>query len=230
MIRLFASLAILAIGLLPVVAQDAANAPGGAASPPPAASGPTPGSGGSADQPATTAPTIKDQTSNAPYKAGDQAISLSAGAMIPLGIYGGTTTATGSTQIGAGFGFSYRYFLDHQWAVGGAIAGAFNSTTAARSLFTAPLDAEISWWKAVVPFEFFVEGGLGAYLMRLDTSGIVDPFAKIGGGALWQTGTGWSVGIKIEGWVVPEIHYFEYSNLTRTGLSLDAGLIALYHI
>ena len=168
--------------------------------------------------------------STSPYKLGDQAISLSAGAMIPLGIYGGSDPVTGKTYLGADFSFSYRYFLNHQWAIGGSIAGAFNSTTAGRSLFTLPLDAELSWWKAIVPFEFFVESGAGAYMMRLDTHGIFDPFAKIGAGALWQTGSGWSVGLVAEGWYVPEIHYGDYSGLTRTGISLDIGLIAVYHI
>lgn len=227
MIRLYACLAALALALAPLGAQEAGSA--GTAAPPSPSAPAQPGAaqGGAPGQEGVGA---KTETSTSPYKAGDQAISLGAGAMIPLGIYGGTGTASGTTFVGADFGFSYRYFLDQQWALGGAIAGAFNSTTAGRSLFTAPLDAEISWWKAVVPFEFFLETGLGAYLMRLDNHGIVDPFAKLGGGALWQTGSGWSVGLRAEAWVIPEIHYGSYADLSRTALSLDLGLIAVYHI
>ncbi len=231
MIRLYACVALLAFGLGSLAAQDSPPPPpsGGSAAGQ-ATAAPPPGAGDQGPNGVTgvTSPDKAQNPSTSPYKFGDQAISLSAGAMIPLGIYGGS--GMGSTYLGADFAFSYRYFLDRQWAVGGAIAGAFNSTTAGRSLFTAPLDAEISWWKAVVPFEFFVESGLGAYTMRLDSYGIIDPFAKLGAGALWQTGSGWSVGIRAEGWFIPEIHYGDYSSLTRYGLSLDAGLIAVYHI
>ncbi|MDA8411228.1 MAG: hypothetical protein M0001_12695 [Treponema sp.] len=232
MIRFRACLAILALGLIPLAAQTAPAAPAAgtpAENQAPAAAQPGSGDQGGAGSTAVTGGQIKD-ASTSPYKLGDQAISLSAGAMLPLGIYGGSGSITGKTYLGADFSFSYRYFLNHQWAIGGAIAGAFNSTTAGRSLFTLPLDAELSWWKAIVPFEFFVESGAGAYMMRLDTHGIIDPFAKIGAGALWQTGSGWSVGLVTEGWYIPEIHYGDYSSLTRTGLSLNIGLIAVYHI
>ena len=234
MIRLLACLAILAFGLIPLAAQDAPAAPAAgspAGSQTPDGTQPASGDQGKTAEPGSgvSSGEIK-AASTSPYKFGDQAISLSAGAMIPLGIYGGTAPATGKTFLGADFSFSYRFFLDRQWAIGGAIAGAFNSTTAGRSLFTLPLDAELSWWKAVVPFEFFVESGAGAYMMRLDTHGIFDPFAKLGAGALWQTGSGWSVGLTTEGWYIPEIHYGDYSSLNRTGISLDVGLIAVYHI
>ncbi len=237
MIRLYACLAVLAIGLMPLAAQEAGST--GTPSSPPALTAGTNDEGGQGG--ATAAPTQSESAakpgqgaeagsqSTSPYKQGDQAVSLAAGALIPLGIYGGGS-ATGTTYTGADFSFSYRYFLNHQWAVGGSLSGGFNSTTAGRSLFTAPLSAEISWWKAVVPFEFFVEAGLGGYMMRLDTNGIIDPFAKLGVGALWQTGSGWSVGLRVEGWYIPEIHYDPYSSLTRTGISLETGLIAVYHI
>ena len=231
MIRLYACLAILAFGLGSLAAQDAPPAQAESPTTSQATASPPAGSGDQGSAVSGGPAFDKGQNpSTSPYKFGDQAISLSAGAMIPLGIYGETGTATGTTYLGADFAFSYRFFLDRQWAVGGAIAGAFNSTTAGRSLFTAPLDAEISWWKAVVPFEFFVESGLGAYMMRLDSYGIIDPFAKLGAGAMWQSGSGWSVGVRVEGWFIPEIHYGDYSSLTRYGLSLDTVLIAIYHI
>ena len=204
MIRFFAVLALLVLAFAPLTAQDAAQNP-----PPPAG-----------DQSALSA---------SPYKNGDQAISLSASAVFPLAVLPSPTGTSGLNIVGAGFGFSYRYFLDHQWAVGGSIGGAFNSTIALRSLFTAPLAAEVSYWMALVPFEFVFEGGLGGYLMRLENNGMVGPFAKIGASALWRTGSGWSVGLKTEGWVVPELH-IAYPDFNRTGLLLETGLVAVYHL
>jgi hypothetical protein len=205
MIRFFTALALLALPFMPVAAQAAPGSPGGA---------------GIQDAAATL--------SSAPYKAGDMTIALLAGLHLPLAFIGSPL----STQLdpGAGFGFSYRYFLDGQWAIGGDISGAFNGTIGGNSLFTAPLSFEFSWWKAVVPFEFTLEAGLGGYITRLKSLSYVGPFAKLGGAALWRTGTGWSVGLRVEGWAVPEIHIGTYADETRTAIFLHTGLIAVYHI
>jgi hypothetical protein len=202
MIRSLAGLAILALALMPLAAQDAP----------------------------TTAPgtTPDKELSTAPYRKGDQAVSLSAGAMIPLAILGQTDSL--KLNLGGSFGFSYRYFIGNELAIGGDIAGAFNGTLAGRSLFTAPLTFELSWWKTLVPFEFFVEGGLGGFIMRLDSRGMLGPFARVGGGAMWKTGSGWSIGAKAAAWFVPEVHAGDYAALTRYGLLLDTGLIAVYHL
>ncbi|MEI6875996.1 MAG: hypothetical protein WCL50_12805 [Spirochaetota bacterium] len=207
MSRSFAVIALFAIAFLPLSAQNVPVTPGA-----PVESG------------------EQGTLSSSPYKSGDHSISLSAGGMIPLAIIPFAGAATSQLHIGAGFGFSYRYFLDRQWAVGGSVSGAFNGTLAGRSLFIAPLSADISYWKAFVPFEFFLEGGVGGFLSRLDTNGMIGPFAKVGGAALWRTGSGWSVGIKSDVWLVPEIHVAPYADLTRTGLLLDAGLFAVYHL
>jgi hypothetical protein len=163
-----------------------------------------------------------------PYKQGDQAISLDADASVPIIIIGGTETA--GLSVGAGFGFSYRYFLDSAWSIGGSVSGAFNGTRSGRSLFIAPLAAELSYWRALVPFEGFATFGLGSYISRLANYGMIGPYASLGLALLWQTGSGWSVGGKVTGQVIPEIHISSYSGLTRTGLSLQTGFIAVYHL
>jgi len=178
------------------------------------------------DAPVDVAP--KPETSTAPYHRGDQAISLGASASIPLAILGGTQS--GKLGLGAGFDFSYHYFLDHSWAVGGSVAGDFNGTPAGYSYFAAPLAATISYWKAFAPLEAFAELGLGAYLSRLDGKGMLGPFASASAALMVQTGSGWSIGLKLSGRVLPEIHAAPYADLTRTAIFLDTGLIALYHL
>jgi hypothetical protein len=169
-----------------------------------------------------------DQGDFSPYKSGDQAISLSAGVALPLAVL--PDQGSGSLGVGAGFGFSYRYFLDRQWAVGGSISGAFNGTPASRSYFTAPLVAELSWWHAFTPFELYLDAGLGLFLSRLDGKGMIGPFATLGGAVMWKTASGWSLGLQAGAKVLPELHSGDYSDLTRTALFLDTGLIALYHL
>jgi hypothetical protein len=210
-----AALAIAALLLLPLP-SFAAGAPGAAPSP---ASPPDTGSGASA----------ADASEN-PYLPGDQTIGLSAGLHIPAFFVPSTEGGIGNLDLGGSFSFSYQYFVLRGFAVGGNLAGAFNSTIGGLSLFVAPLGATAAYWWSRLPFEFSLEGELGAYLMRYNNYGMIDPFAKAGGGAYWRITGSWSIGLQAFLWFVPEIHYGSSASLSDYGGFVETSVAAVYHL
>jgi hypothetical protein len=212
-----AALAVAALLLLSLP-SFAADAPGAAKSPSPG-SPPDTGSGASGAQ-----------YSSNPYLPGDQMIGLAAGLHIPLFLAPSMEGGVGNLDLGGSFTFSYQYFVLRGLSVGGSLAGAFNSTIGGLSLFVAPLGATAAYWWARLPFEFTVGGEAGAYLMRYNNYGMIDPFAKAGGGAFWRATPGWSFGLQAYLWFVPEIHYGDSSNLSEYGGFVETSIAAVYHI
>jgi hypothetical protein len=165
------------------------------------------------------------------HKKGSQLISLSTGTNIPLFIVPADSSATQSVTlgVGAGFNLSYQYFIANRIAVGGTLAGAFNTTIAGRTLFTAPITGEASYWWGVAPLEFMVALHTGIDIMRLSGDGMITPFAKAGFGVFMQASNAWSVGGQAYWWFVPEFHTGTYTNLTRYGNFLEISISAIYH-
>jgi hypothetical protein len=162
-----------------------------------------------------------------PFLRGEQTISLGAGLHIPLFILPGSAD---KLELGGAFSFGYQYFIARGLAIGGTIAGAFNGTLAGRSLFVAPLSFRTAYWWSIMPFEVDVAVEAGGYLSRLSGSGMLGPFAKVGGGAYWRTTSSWSLGLQTYLWLVPEIHWGDYSDYTRTGGLLEVSASAVYHL
>jgi hypothetical protein len=168
---------------------------------------------------------------SSPFLPGEQTISLSAGAQLPLFMAPDTREIDeAKLKLGGSFSFGYQYFLARGFAIGGTIAGAFNGTIGGRSLFIAPLSFKTAYWWSLLPFELSVGAELGGYLLRLGDKGMLGPFAKVGGGAYWRSASAWSVGIQSYLWLVPEIHYGDYADLTRTGGQVEISAIAVYHL
>ncbi len=215
-----------------VLAQDNGGQAAGPPSPPPAQPAvpgpetpapPTPPSGPSS-------PASGEFGDTNPFLAGEQTIGLSAGAQIPLFMAPGATDNNSKLLVGGVFGFSYQYFIARGIALGGSLAGAFNGTIGGRSLFVAPLSFRTAYWWAAMPFEFCAAAEAGGYLMRLDTHGMLGPFAKVGGEVLWRISQGWSVGVKGYLWIVPEIHTGSNSSLSRTSGLTEVAMSAVYHL
>lgn len=185
----------------------------------------------SGDKPSPSLPSGDAPLSTSPYERGEQTIGLAASVQFPLALLPDSIDDNENELLNGGaFSFCYQYFLGPGLAIGGTLSGAFNGTIASRSLFVAPLSFRTAYWWALSSFEFFTAAEAGGYIMRFDGRGMLGPFGKAGLGALWQTGTGWSVGIQANYWFVPEIHYGEYADLTRYGHFLETGLIAIYHL
>lgn len=207
-----AALAVAALLLLPV-ALLAADSPDPIASAPETPSGPN-----SVDAPTS------------PFLPGEQLIGLSAGFHIPVFLAPETGGGVGNLTLGGSFAFSYQYFVVRGLAIGGNIAGAFNGTIGGKSVFVAPLGVTAAYWWTKLPFEFSVLGEGGAYLMRYNGSGIVDPFAKAGAAAYWRATASWSLGLQAYLWFVPELHYGSHADLSQYAGFVETSIAAVYHL
>jgi len=213
-----AVLALAALLLLPLA--------GLAADSPDPAAGPAPNS-----PPASSDSPVLEEAQASPYLPGEQLLGLSAGLQIPVFLEPVTGHGKSNLQLGGSFGFSYQYFVARSFAIGGNIAGAFNGTIGGATVFVAPLGATASYWWTRLPFEASVLLETGAYLMRYNNSGIIDPFAKAGGGVYWRAAPSWSLGIQAYLWFVPEIHYGSYSpSLNQYGGFVETSIAAIYHL
>lgn len=168
----------------------------------------------------------------AAFERGDQTISLSTGFQIPLAIIPSDPSATESAtlKLGGGFGFTYQYFLSKHLAVGGSLAGAFNGTLGGRTLFAVPLAARVAWWWTSASLQTGISVEAGAYLMRLDSHGMIGPFLKAGPELGWKLTREWSVGARLSSWLIPEIHTGTDSDKTRYGLFGEVSVMATYHL
>lgn len=213
--------ALLLLPLAALSADDAAAQPGDTQQGAPA-------DGSPAAAPADEPPS--DLGSSNPFLPGEQTIGIAAGLHIPAFLVPVTGGGAGNLSLGGSFAFSYQYFVARGFAVGGNIAAAFNSTIGGASLFTLPLGATAAYWWTKLPFEFSVLAEAGAYMMRENGQGIIDPFAKAGVGAYWRIAPSWSVGLQSSLWFIPEIHYGDYSSLSQYGGFVETSIAAVYHL
>jgi len=157
-------------------------------------------------------------------------IGLGAGVQIPAFLSPKTKGGVDNLNLGGSFSFSYQYFVLRGLALGGSISGAFSGTIGGGSLFIAPLGATAAYWWTKLPFEFSVLGEVGGYMMRYDSHGIIDPFAKAGVGAYWRVSSAWSLGLQGNLWFVPEIHYGDYTSLSQYAGFVETSIAAVYHL
>jgi hypothetical protein len=173
---------------------------------------------------------ITDEQATNPFLKGEQTLQLNAGLQIPAFLAPVTDQGVDNLHLGGSFSFSYQYFLSRGFALGGSISGAFNGTIGGLTVFVAPLGVTAGYWWSRMPFEFCVLGEMGGYLMRYNTKGMLGPFAKVGGGVLWRFTGSWSLGLQSFLWLVPEIHFGEYSDLTQFSGFVETSIAAVYHL
>lgn len=164
------------------------------------------------------------------HTKGSQAISLSSGANIPLFILPGDAQDTKAPlKAGISFSIGYSYFVADRLSLGGTLTGALNGTVGGRTLFLAPLSARLAYWWGSDPMEYQAALELGLNVMRLSGHGMITPFAKLGTGVYRKIGDAWGLGLQVFWWLVPELHFGTYSDLTRFGNSLEVSVGATYH-
>lgn len=165
------------------------------------------------------------------HKKGNQVIALTTGVEIPLFILPEDPSPGDPTPLGLGASFSlgYQYFVADRLTIGGSLTGAFNGTVGGRTLFVAPVALKLGYWLGKGSLEGTVGLDLGASVMRLSGNGVITPFAKLGGGAFFALSEAWSLGGQISWWLIPELHFGSYSDLTRYGNFLETSLGVLYH-
>ncbi len=170
--------------------------------------------------------------SNAPAaRKGDQSITIIGGGFIPLFVLNnaGTLVSTPNMSPGAAFGLQYRYMLGKHFGLGGAIAGSYVTTIGGGTLFLAPIGLTAAWVGGTELLEFEGSTELGMNIMRLYGNGIISPYAKLGVGLGRYISTSWSIGAKINWWLVPELHIGTYSSLNSYAHFLEFSIGATYH-
>jgi hypothetical protein len=165
-----------------------------------------------------------------PFLRGEQTLQINAGLQFPAFLAPLVDQGVDNLKLGGGFSFSYQYFLSRGFAVGGSIAGAFNGTIGGLTVFVAPVGVTAGYWWSSMPFEFCAIGELGGYIMRYNQKGMLGPYAKIGGGALWRVTSSWSLGLQSFLWFVPEIHYGNYAGLSQYSGYVETSVAAVYHL
>lgn len=165
------------------------------------------------------------------HEKGSQIISITTGAGIPLFILPASADPGEDRplKVGASFNLSYRYFIADRVTIGGGLTGAFNGTVGGRTLFLAPVTVGAAWWWNSAALEGNAGLDVGMNVMRLSGNGMLTPFAKAGTGLFYRISGGWSLGAQMYGWLIPEIHTGDYSELTRYGTELELSISALYH-
>jgi len=164
------------------------------------------------------------------FEKGDGILSLSLGAVVPLGFYnpGAAKFQKPNSFPGFSFALSYAGFLNESWALAGDLSGGYVSTQNDDRLFMAPLALRVI---RAFPLGSFVIGpsaGLGIAISSLGDYKHVDALLKAGSSFLWKASSDMSYALNIFGNVIPQI--FEDSTLTRVGFFMDATLSVAYHL
>jgi hypothetical protein len=186
--------------------------------------------GGAQMEPPADEPSLAEGGPVNPFTRGEQLLQLNAGLQIPLFLLPETGYGVDNLKLGGVFSFSYHYFLARGFALGGSISAAFNGTIGDQTVFVLPLGLSAGYWWSRMPFDFCVSSELGAYLMRYNSKGMISPFAKIGGGALWRITSSWSLGLESFFWFIPELHYGDYADLSQYSGFLETSIAAVYHL
>jgi hypothetical protein len=166
-----------------------------------------------------------------PFNPGDQSISLSLGGDLPLFFQIISTGEIKGTNLSFGgiFTFSYAYYFLKGFAVGGEVDGTFLfSVSGTRTLFMAPLTAELTYTPVAMPFEFPISLGLGGVFVKLGDYFRMDPILKPSVGVSYRTDQAWSFGTRLSYWWIPQI----MSTATNSvyGNFLQISLTACYHL
>ena len=211
-----AAIVVAALLFLPVAsfAADSSSGPTtDAPSPPPASPGPG-----------------VSETPENPFTPGDQLIDLAAGAHIPVFLEPIVGAGVSNLYTGGSFSIEYQYFVARGLSLGGDLAGAVNQTIGSLYVITAPLGFTASYWWSSLPFEFSLMAEAGGYYMNYNNEGMFGPFLKGGGGVYWRSTPAWSLGLQAYFWLVPELHYGEYTRLDQWGGFVETSIAAVYHL
>jgi len=164
------------------------------------------------------------------FEKGDGILSLSLGAVFPLGFYHPATSAFMAPNAAPGFSFSLAYagFLSPEWALEGELAGGFIRTKSEASLFLAPISLRASRYFPLGAFAIAPSVGLGAAISSLGDEKHVDGLFKFGSTFMWKASQDMSYSLKLFGNVIPQ--FYTNPELNMVGFFLESTLSVAYHL
>lgn len=164
------------------------------------------------------------------FEKGDGILSLSLGAMFPLGYYHFDSTGFLAANSYPGFAFSLSYtgFFLPDWAIEGEFAGGFIGTQNKDSLFIAPISVRIARYFPLGAFAIAPSAGPGINISAISGYKHIDPLLKIGSSFLWKASPDMSYSLKVYGDFIPQ--FFKDSDKSMFGFFLETTLSIAYHM
>jgi hypothetical protein len=138
------------------------------------------------------------------YSNGDQVFTMSAGVVFPtLFVNNGVELPYHfSPPVGGSIGpFSWYYFFNEHFFLGGEVSFSFNYTLGQNVAFLLPLGVRAGWQFLFRRFEFPVYATIGMALQRYLNFNYLGLFSKVGASAFFRFNPDWSFGLSADfGW------------------------------
>lgn len=164
------------------------------------------------------------------FEKGDGILSLSVGAVFPVGFLSLSAPSPWKINSYPGFSFSLAYagFLSPEWALEGVLSGGFMGTMSDNTLFLAPLSLSAARYFTLGSFAIAPGAGLGVAISSLGSSKHIDGLFRFGSAFLWKASQDMSYSLKLFGNVIPQFYTDATQNMV--GFFLDATLSVAYNL
>jgi len=166
------------------------------------------------------------------YTLGDQTFSFNVGLFFPL-FFSDTswnfTSASENLSLGGVGSLEWNSYINSKMLLGAQLSGMFSITPNSRTLSMVPVCAKFSYILDFFPVTVPLTLAAGFSFNKLDTLFEFTPIVKPGASVLWYLNNEWSLGLNLNYWWVPEIHFGDLADQTRFGSFLEASFAAVYH-
>jgi hypothetical protein len=169
-----------------------------------------------------------------PYGQGSQTFSINAGIILPLFILFPNQSDVlvpfgDQLSLGGTGSLEWAAFLNNRLSLGIGLAGSFAFTQQKNTHSLIPITANLTYVFFLNSFEIPVLVGAGFAVNRVDDQVYFGSIMKVGTGFFYNINAEWSLGLRTQYWLVPEIYFGTQSDKTAYGNFLDISLSAKFH-
>jgi hypothetical protein len=164
------------------------------------------------------------------YSLGNQTLSVSAGAFIPLFLVGGSPEI-GSTNLSMGgvAAVDWAAYLSPRLRVGAGVGGAITFDPNYSSLLMLPIVVKASYLVDFYPWEIPLTLGAGINVLKYGADTTIDFLVRPGTGLYWTYNSSWSFGLNLNYWWDMQFVKGTLTGGVTAGNFLEVSLSALYH-
>lgn len=169
-----------------------------------------------------------------PYGQGSQTFSINAGLFLPLFILfpnqdDGFVAFGEQLSLGGTGSLEWAAFLNNRLSLGVGLAGSFAFTQQKNTHSLIPITANLTYLFFLNSFEIPIFFGAGFVVNRVDDQVYFGSIMKFGTGFFYNLNAEWSLGLRTQYWIVPEIYFGDQSDKTAYGNFMDIGFSAKFH-
>jgi hypothetical protein len=164
------------------------------------------------------------------YALGDQTLSISAGAFLPLFFLpnpAGIALLGTQLSVGGMGSLSWAAYVTPQIRVGVEIGGAFTLSPNLNTLLMLPIMARGSYVFTVYPFEIPLTLALGMNVVKYTDKSTIDLLVRPGASFMWIFNSSWTFGVNANWWI--DMQFAPSAADSRVLNALEISLTALYH-